>query len=67
VFRLRGHGMPSVDGRRQGDLYVSVYVVTPTRLSREQRRVFEILSAALRVENEPLERRTSERAKDVFR
>jgi molecular chaperone DnaJ len=67
VFRLRGHGMPSVDGRRQGDLYVSVYVVTPTRLSREQRRVFEILSSAVRVENEPLERRTSERAKNVFR
>jgi len=67
VFRLRGCGMPSVDGRRQGDLYVSVYVVTPTRLSREQRRVFEMLNAAVRVENQPLERRASERVKDVFR
>ena len=67
VFRLRGHGMPSVDGRRQGDLYVSVYVVTPTRLSREQRRVFEMLNSAVRVDNQPLERRSSERARDVFR
>jgi molecular chaperone DnaJ len=67
VFRLRGCGMPSVDGRRQGDLYVSVHVVTPTRLSREQRRVFETLSSAARVENEPLERRVSEKVKDVFR
>jgi molecular chaperone DnaJ len=66
VFRLRGCGMPSVDGRRQGDLYVSVYVVTPTRLSREQRRVFEMLNAAVRVENQPLERRASQKVKDVF-
>jgi molecular chaperone DnaJ len=66
VFRVRGAGMPSVDGRRQGDLYVSVYVVTPTRLSREQRRMFEMLNPAVRVENYPLERRGSEKAKDVF-
>jgi molecular chaperone DnaJ len=66
VFRLRGCGMPSVDGRRQGDLYVSVYVVTPTRLSREQRRVFEMLNSGMRVENQPLERRASEKVKDVF-
>ena len=66
VFRLRGSGMPSVDGRRQGDLYVSIYVVTPTRLSREQRRMFEMLNPAVRVENHPLERRASEKVKDAF-
>jgi DnaJ-class molecular chaperone len=48
-------------------LYISVHVVTPTRLSREQRRVFETLNSAARVENEPLERRVSEKVKDVFR
>jgi molecular chaperone DnaJ len=67
VFRLRGSGMPSVDGRRQGNLYVSVYVVTPTGLSREQMRMFEILNPAVRVENHPLERRASDKVKDVFR
>jgi len=66
VFRLRGAGMPSVDGRRQGDLYVSVHVLTPTGLSREQRRMFEMLNSTLRVENRPLERRPSEKVKDVF-
>jgi molecular chaperone DnaJ len=66
VFRLKGHGMPSVDGRRQGDLYVSVHVVTPTRLSREQRSMFELLTSSLRVENKPLERRAAEKVKDVF-
>jgi DnaJ-class molecular chaperone len=48
-------------------LYVSVYVVTPTQLSREQRRLFEMLNSAVRVENEPLERRAGEKARDVFR
>jgi molecular chaperone DnaJ len=66
VFRLRGLGMPSLDGRGQGDLYVTVYVVTPTRLSREQRRILETMASSVRVENKPLERRASEKAKDIF-
>ena len=65
VFRLRGYGMPSVEGQRQGDLYVSIHVVTPARLSREQKRAFEAMSSALRVENIPLERRASEKTKNV--
>lgn len=66
VFRLRGRGMPSLDGHGQGDLYVAVYVVTPTRLSREQRRLFEIMGAGVRVDNKPLERRPAEKVKDIF-
>jgi len=42
-------------------------VVTPTGLSREQRRMFEMLNPAVRVENHPLERRASDKVKDVFR
>jgi molecular chaperone DnaJ len=66
VLRLRGLGMPSVDGRARGDLFVSVYVVTPSRLSREQRRLLEMLSASVRVENKPLERRAAEKVKNIF-
>lgn len=66
VFRLRGLGMPSIDGRAQGDLFVSIFVVTPKRLSPEQRRVLELMGHSLRVENRPLERRTAEKRKDTF-
>jgi len=66
VFRLRGFGMPSLDGHGRGDLYVSVYVVTPTRLSRENRRLVEMLGSSVRVENKPLERRAAEKVKDIF-
>jgi molecular chaperone DnaJ len=66
VFRLRRLGMPSIDGRAQGDLFVSIFVVTPKHLSLEQRRVLELMGHSMRVENKPLERRTAEKRKDIF-
>ncbi len=36
TFRLRGRGVPSVDGRGRGDLIVQVVVDVPTDLSREE-------------------------------
>jgi molecular chaperone DnaJ len=44
VFRLKGHGVPVLGGRGRGDLFVSVTVVTPTTLTRDQRRILEQLS-----------------------
>ncbi|MCC7007732.1 MAG: DnaJ domain-containing protein [Acidobacteria bacterium] len=44
VFRLRGHGMPTVGSpAERGDLYATVDVVVPTRLTNEQRRHYEAL------------------------
>ena len=66
VFRLRGLGMPTLEGRGHGDLYISVFVVTPTRLSRDHRRWLEILAPFVRVDNHPMERRAAEKVKDIF-
>jgi molecular chaperone DnaJ len=44
VFRLKGHGMPVLGGRGRGDLFVSVTVITPTTLTREQRKLLEQLA-----------------------
>jgi molecular chaperone DnaJ len=44
VFRVKGQGMPALGGRGKGDLYVSVTVVTPTTLTREQRKLLEQLA-----------------------
>ncbi|HKV42291.1 MAG TPA: molecular chaperone DnaJ [Blastocatellia bacterium] len=44
VFRLKGHGIPELGGRGKGDLFVAVNVVTPTSISREQRKLFEELA-----------------------
>jgi molecular chaperone DnaJ len=48
---LRGRGMPSLRGRREGDLRVIVNVVTPRNLSSEQRELLERFSASLTHEN----------------
>ena len=66
VFRLRGHGMPVLNGRGRGHLYVYADVVIPHKLSREQRRTLESLAPSVEVENKPVERAASEKVKDVF-
>jgi len=58
--------VPSLDGHGQGDIYVSIQVMIPTRLSREQKRVLELLGNAIRVDNKPLERRVAEKVKNIF-
>lgn len=66
VFRLRGKGFPSLNGRAPGDLYVAIHVVIPKHLSREQRRILESLDHALRVDNKPLPRSSAGKVKDHF-
>jgi molecular chaperone DnaJ len=44
VIRLRGKGVPNINRRGRGDLYVTVHVITPTDLSREERKLLEQLA-----------------------
>ncbi len=44
-FRLRGKGVPHVNGRGRGDEYVIVKVVTPTKLSKKEKELYEELLA----------------------
>ena len=46
-FRLRGKGLPDMETRRRGDQIVRVVVVTPERLTSEERRLFEKLEGLL--------------------
>ena len=45
VFRLRGRGVPHVDGRGRGDLLVQIMVDTPTNLNKEQENLLRLLAA----------------------
>ena len=64
VFRLRGKGMPALGGRGKGDLFVSVTVMTPTSLTREQRKLLEQLAE---VENKDLEDKgLVDKVRDIF-
>jgi len=67
IFRKKGKGLPNPHGGR-GDLYISIRVLIPSKVSREQRRLLEQLGATLKVENKPAERTSSffDKVKDIF-
>ena len=72
-FRLCGKGMPNVNGRGHGDLYVRVQVAVPTKLSREQKTLLQELGATMPNQVlEPVPADTDEerpffdRVKDIF-
>ena len=41
TFRLKGKGIPSINGRGRGDQYVTVYIETPRNLSKEQKEALK--------------------------
>src|SRR2546421_3953239 len=64
VFRVRGQGMPVLGGRGKGDLFVSVSVITPTTLTREQRKLLEQLA---KIETSDLEdKKLVDKVRDIF-
>ena len=66
--------MPDVNGRGKGDLFATVQVRTPRKLSKEQRQVLEQLARTLPKEefeprkhqDEQDERNLFDRVKDMF-
>jgi molecular chaperone DnaJ len=75
TLRLRGKGMPEVNGRGRGDLFATVQVQTPKKLTREQRHLLEQLAKALpkeqfaprsRRDEAEDERNLFDRVKDMF-
>jgi molecular chaperone DnaJ len=68
VFRIKGKGLADPRGGGKGDLYYHVRVLTPTKLSREQRKLLEQLGGTMKVENKPADRNSSifDKVKDIF-
>ena len=66
IFRLKGKGIVSLQGRGRGDLLVVTTIVTPTRLSREQRRLFEQLAGIEDKQSHGGARKLSDRVKEIF-
>jgi molecular chaperone DnaJ len=71
-FKLRGKGMPNVNGRGQGDLYAIARVAVPKKLTKEQKHLLEELAKTMPAET--LETSESdegdkpffEKVKDIF-
>lgn len=64
-LRLKALGVPHVNGSGRGDLFVHLDVRIPTKLTRDQRKLFEQLRDLLPAENEP-DKGIFDRVKDYF-
>ena len=73
IFTLRSRGMPDVSGRGRGNLVVRVRLVTPKKLTRDQKKLLEEFAATLPKERftptpagEQDEKGLFDRVKDIF-
>ena len=71
-FKLRGKGMPNVNGRGQGDLFAIARVAVPKRLTKEQKHLLEELAKTMPAEtletseSDPDDKPFFEKVKDIF-
>ncbi|HWR17541.1 MAG TPA: molecular chaperone DnaJ [Terriglobales bacterium] len=53
VFRIKGKGVPVVNGHGKGDLMVEVRVQVPTKLNKRQKELLNELAGLTTVDNKP--------------
>lgn len=64
--KLRGKGIPALNGGGRGDVIIHIEVRTPKKLSRDQRKLFEQLRDTLPAENEPHDKGLLDKFKEFF-
>ncbi|MCP5027022.1 MAG: molecular chaperone DnaJ [Actinomycetia bacterium] len=67
VFRLRGRGVPQLEGRGRGDLLVHTEVVTPASLSTEEEELLRQLAELRQEEVAPADDGFFSRIRSAFR
>ena len=66
-FRIRQQGVPNLGSRGRGDLHVAIRVVTPTRLTTDQKKLIEQLAKLLPVPDiSDKDRSILDRMKDIL-
>ncbi len=66
VLKMRGKGVPVLNGHGKGDLFVEVRVQTPTKLGKRQRDLLQELQGATPIENKPQRRTLLGKMKEMF-
>ena len=67
TFRIRGLGMPALQGTAKGDILTYVQVEVPTRLDSEQREVLQKFAELCGEENHPIYKSFYDRVKSFFK
>jgi molecular chaperone DnaJ len=66
TFKLKGHGLPDISGRRKGDLYVTIQVRTPADLSKEEKALLTKLAELRGEAIDGVDRSVLQRLKNIF-
>jgi molecular chaperone DnaJ len=68
ILRLKGKGLPSLEGYQTGDLFVHINVWTPSHLSKEQKEFFERMKDDSHFNPNPSKQEKSffDKVKDMF-
>ncbi len=66
VFRMRGKGVPSVEGYGRGDQHIRVVVEVPARLNSEQRKKLQEFAELCGEDTQPMMKSFVEKAKKWF-
>jgi molecular chaperone DnaJ len=66
VLKMRGKGVPVLNGHGKGDIFVEVRVQTPTKLTKRQREILQELQGTTPVENQPQRRTLLGKVKEMF-
>jgi molecular chaperone DnaJ len=66
TFRIKGRGVSKRGGSARGDLYVTVNVAVPTKLSREQKDLLARFNDTIETENKPIQKKILEKVKEIF-
>ena len=65
-LRIRHKGVPHVNSHNRGDIVAHIDVKTPTKLTRDQKKLLEQLRETLPTDNQPAEKGIFEKVKDYF-
>lgn len=66
TFRIKGRGVSKRGGSARGDLYVTVNVTVPPKLSREQKELLTKFATTIETENKPIQKKILEKVKEIF-
>ncbi len=66
IFRLKGKGIPSLDGYQRGDQHVRITVEVPEKLTKKQRELLEQFAAATGEEAHPQQKSFFTKVKELF-
>ena len=65
-IKLRGKGVPVLNGHGKGDIYVQIKVQTPTKLTKRQKELLQELETGSSVVNKPEKESLMDKVKDMF-